>query len=75
MESKGLLSQIKCPQLIACSVMFKKLLLRTQGLSDVLQSKELDLAAAMDLHGRNGDRIVDEMEKTEEVLDQGVERS
>lgn len=49
MESKGLLSQIKCPQLIACSVMFKKLLLRTQGLSDVLQSKELDLAAAMDL--------------------------
>lgn len=48
-ESKGLLSQIKCLQFIACSVMFKKLLLRTQGLSDVLQSKELDLAAAMDL--------------------------
>ena len=48
-QSKGLLSQIQSLQFIACTVIFKKALLLTKGVSDVLQSKQLDLAAAVDL--------------------------
>jgi hypothetical protein len=48
-EARGLWHQIQSLQFIVCTIVFEKVLLLTNGLSEVLQAKELDLAAAVDL--------------------------
>ena len=49
MEARGLLLQIKCFKFVLSLVVFDRLLSCSKGLSDVLQSTQLDLAKAADL--------------------------
>lgn len=49
MQARGLWHHIQSLQFIVCTIVFEKVLLLTNGLSEVLQAKQLDLAAAVDL--------------------------
>lgn len=49
MEARGLLLQVKCFKFVLSLVVFDRLLSCSKGLSDVLQSTQLDLAKAADL--------------------------
>ena len=59
MEARGFWHQIQSLQFLVCTIVFDKVLLLTKGLSDVLQAKELDLAAAVDLVNTTRDTLQD----------------
>ena len=58
-EARGFWHQIQSLQFLVCTIVFDKVLLLTKGLSDVLQAKELDLAAAVDLVNTTRDTLQD----------------
>lgn len=48
-QAKGILLQVKCFRFLLCLIIFDRLLTCSKGLSDVLQSKQLNLAKAAEL--------------------------
>lgn len=73
-EARGLWHQIQSLQFIVCTIVFEKVLLLTNGLSEVLQAKELDLAAAVDLVDTTRDTLQNWRNNSASYEDKALDR-